>query len=149
MATFRNRGLKWEVQTCIADVRKTKTFPTLAYAKTWAAQQEVEAVDASIGKVPDKALKDLLIRYRDEWSVLNRGKKWETDRINALLRSNLAVIRLPKLTAEPFKARRDERLKDVKLGTVRRELTLLNAAFNKAIREWGWLKVNPLQGLIL
>jgi integrase len=42
---------------------------------------------------------------------------------------------------------RDDRLKVVGPASVRRELNLLRSVFVKAIREWHWMRDNPITGL--
>lgn len=147
MATFRKRGNGWEVQVCHKGIRRTATKPTKTAAALWASQvvAEIELV-GHIG-IPDRPFADLLERYRNEVSITKRGARWEHLRIGLLLRDEIAKVRLPALSTVHFAAWRDRRLKSVSAASVRRECNLLNHALVVAVREWQWLKENPLQAM--
>lgn len=144
MATFRKRGASWEVQVCRRGIRQTATFRTKGEAAAWAAKLESEILAGSRGQIPDKPFSALLERYRDEISVTKRGEKWERTRIGLLLRDELAQVRLPALNPTHFAAWRDRRLRAVSPASVLREWNLLSHAASVAVKEWHWLKENPL-----
>lgn len=145
MATFRHRGESWEVQLCVNRQRKTATFPTKRECKEWAARTEIELRSVASGAVPDKPFSALLEKYRDEVSVTKRGERWERLRLNLIMRDELAGVRLPALNASHFASWRDRRLAQVSAASVRREWTLLSHALGVAVREWKWLKENPIK----
>ena len=141
MATFRKRGDSWQVQ-----IRRTgypsltKTFPSKAAASQWAHEQERNADLNGISASPaDKklCLYDLLAKYDSEVVIRKRGAKQERYKIDILKRSCLASLTLPKLTSATVAAYRDDRLKSVSSGTVRRELAILHHCLEIARREWG------------
>jgi integrase len=147
MATFKKRGAVWQVQVNRRGVRKSASFRTKAEASSWAAKIEAEAFSGAMGVIPDKSVSELLERYRDEVSIKKRGERWERLRIASFLHDALASVRLPRLSASDIAAWRDRRLMKVSSASVARDWVLLRHAFSIAVREWGWLKVNPFSSL--
>lgn len=90
-------------------------------------------------------LKDLLVRYRDSVTPAKRGAESERARLNAMCRHPLARKRAHRVTPADIAAWRDERLRSVKNGTVRRDLGLLSHVFDVARREWGLAADNPVR----
>jgi integrase len=144
MATIRRRGDTWQVQVCVNRVRKSATFPTKRAAAAWAAAFVVEAQNREAGVIPDIPFAVALKRYQREVSVTKRGAKFEICRINYMLRDALASVRLPVLSIPDVAAWRDRRMRQVTPGTVLRDWSLLNHVFSVAVREWRWLKENPM-----
>ena len=147
MATFRKIGGAWKAEICRKGVRRSKTFNTKAEASFWAAEVEQEILNGNAGKIPDKKFADLLQRYADLVSPTKRGCDWELKRIRMICRDEIADVNLAYLKPEIFAAWRDRRLRAVTPGTVLREWNLLSHAINIAIKEWGWLKENPLKSI--
>lgn len=147
MPTFRKRGNAWEVQVCHKGVRRTATRPTKTAATLWASQTIAEIDAVGSASIPDRPFSDLLEKYRDEVSVTKRGERWERSRIGLILRDEIAKVRLPALSAVHFASWRDRRLQSVSAASVRREWTLLSHALGVAVREWEWLKENPLKSV--
>lgn len=88
---------------------------------------------------------DLLARYRDTVTPTKKGASQETRRLNAMLGERWTSRPLSDTSATLFAAYRDERLKNVKPGTVRRDLALLQRVFEVARREWAIpLHLNPV-----
>jgi integrase len=96
-------------------------------------------------------LRDALRRYAEEVSPSKRGERWEVIRLQAFETPAHAPLPLGKkladLTPEDVAMWRDARLSKVAKGTVLRDLTLLASVLEHARREWGWLDVNPAQGV--
>lgn len=147
MATYRKRGAVWQVQVNRLGVRKSASFRTKAEAERWAAKAEAEIFAGAKGDVLDKSVAEVLERYRDEVSITKRGERWERLRIGLFLRDPLADVRLPRLTAVDVADWRDRRLRQVSALSVLREWCLLNHVFNVAIKEWRWIKQNPMAGV--
>lgn len=150
MATIRKRGKKWQVQVrrrgfgCLS-----RSFPKKADALRWA--RDIEGQADRNGLAPDAktlrrlTVRDIIERYRDTVVTQKRGKEVETTVLNAFLRQRVAHKVLADVTATDFSAYRDQRLKSVQGATIRRELGLLQHAFEIARREWGIpLAENPL-----
>lgn len=147
MASFRKKGNGWEASICRKGIRASKTFDTKLEASHWAAETEKEIISGKHGEIPNKTFGDLLTRYAETVSVKKRGAQWEQHRINAFLRDEFTDVKLSHLKPETFSLWRDRRLTSVSTGTVLREINLLSHAINTAIKDWGWLKVNPLSGI--
>ena len=80
----------------------------------------------------------MLVRYSNDDVCKKRSADYERIMIGALLRTELAQIRLSEITARPFVRYRDLRLQLVGPAVVRRELSHLQHMFEIAIREWGF-----------
>ncbi len=138
MATFRKRGGRWQAQVKIAGKLKAKTHDTKAQAIKWADMIER-------GPQHSATLAEALERYREEVSPKKRGARWERLRIDLILRTWPAVHKaLAAITPADIADWRDNRLMEVSASSVRREMTLLSHVFNTAVREWGWIDVNPM-----
>jgi len=149
MATIRKRNGKYQVQ-----VRRqgcapiSKTFLKLDDAKAWARLTEVEADQVGLPVDPRVLAKmtvaTILERYRDEIVVKKRGREVETLIVNALLRQSWCKRSLAQIDSATFAEYRDTRLQTVQPCTVKRELGILQHAFDIAAREWSIpLRVNP------
>lgn len=147
MATIRKRGDHWQALVKRNGVRTSKTFRTKGEARDWAAQTERDISDRSLGKIPNKTLADLLIRYRDTVAIHKKGVDKETIRINALLRDPLAEVALKRLDSTHIAEWRDRRLETVSGSSVNRDWNLISAAINISIKEWGWLYINPMSAV--
>lgn len=103
----------------------------------------------------DKVLKtetmgSLLERYLADVTPRKRSHETETQRLRKLQRHSICDLPLRDLHARHLSAYRDERLREVKPGTVRRELGLLHHLFDVAAREWGLpITSNPLKNVSL
>lgn len=143
MASFVRRGKMWRAELMRNRVRLSKSFPTKGEAIAWAATVAREPLSgvAPVGTTTA----DLLRRYAREVSPNKRGKRWEQNRLEAIARGTIGVIRLSDLRPQHLADWRDMRLKVVQPGSVIREFILLSAVFNRALKEWEWLAANPLQ----
>ena len=129
----------------------SRTFALKADAVRWAKQTEAE-VDRE-GTIPDRSIlrrttvADLFTRFRDEMCPSRPGRDNETIVINAFLRRELAHKRLADLTSVDFSNYRDQRLKDVKAGTINRELGLFQRVFEIGATEWKMPLANPIKAI--
>lgn len=147
MASVIKTDNGYRAQVYVKGKRDSQCFRTKREAETWAAAKEVEFRSEVRGTVPDKSFGQLLEKYRDEVSANKRGSRWEVVRINKFLRSPLAPVRLASLDATHFARWRDESLKELAPASVRREWNLLSSVCSTAVREWRWLKSNPMSEL--
>ena len=150
MATIRKRNGKWHVQVRRAGhPNQTKTFLSKPDAQKWGRLLEAELDKAVLPYDPKQleqiTVADLLTRYRDTVTPDKRGAASERKRMDVFLRQDWAKAPLCRATPQMFSSFRDARLKQVKPGTVIRDLGLLRAIFETARREWGIaLPDNPL-----
>lgn len=156
MATIRKRDSgRWQVQIRRIGLKPiSKSFIVLKDARAWARQMEVQADRSELPSDP-KILKQLtlgqlVIRYRDTVSTRKRTCHAERIVLTAFLRRPICSRRLSELRTEHFAEYRDERLRDIKPSSLRRELTPIRHLFEVAQREWGLpIRQNPLQNLSL
>lgn len=148
MASFRNRGGKWQARIRREGYKDiTKSFITLHDAEKWARQTEVDLDKNSYTNttLAEKTLlKDLIERYMREVTPKMRSAKLDIIRLNAILRKPICQTNMLVLTPAKIAQHRDERLKQVKAGTVIRELSYLSSIINHARREWGINIENPV-----
>ena len=155
MATIRKRGSSWQAQVrregypCLS-----KTFPSKADAAAWARDQE-RAIDRAELPITVRAIKgvtvgDLLRRYSASVTPTKRGSEPERYRIKTILAHALARVDLNKLSPAAVAQYRDDRLKLVRSGTVRRELAIVQHCFEIAKKEWGLpILTNPVQQIAI
>lgn len=154
MASFRKRGpYQWQAQ-----IRKrgqplqSKTFETRAAAETWARAIEVEmdkGVFVSRAEAETTTLKELLKRYLEEVTPHKKGAAPEANRIRAFMRHPLARRFVAGIRGVDIASYRDERLRVVSSGTVKRDLSILGHLFEVARREWGIQIHNPVRDIKL
>lgn len=142
MASITPLGARWRVQLYVAGKRESSTFDTKREAALWALSREAEL---SGKKLPDRTLGDAMDRYALEVSPSHRGAHWEEIRLKALQRYPIARRKLANLAGNDLADWRDARLKQVKPGTVAREMTLLRAVLEVSRRDWHWIRANPIE----
>lgn len=144
MATFTKRGKSWTVQVRKAGQSHSGTFPNKVMAQEWAAKVEADILAGKLGKSPDKTFGDLLDRYLQEITPTKRGERPERLRIERIKRDAVAAVKLADLLPDHFANWRDRRMKEVSNASVIREFTTLSHACAVAVKEWRWLRENPL-----
>lgn len=145
MASIKPHNGKWRAFVFKAGIRKSKVFDVKAKAVAWATHEEAEILSGKHGDVPDKTFGQLLSKYANEVSVTKRGERWERLRIALTCRDEIARVHLRELDARHVAAWRDRRLTQVSAASVRREWNLLSNACTIAVKEWKWLKENPMR----
>ncbi len=143
MATFQKRGKKWRAIVRYKGLSTSKTFRTKSEAQQWSVETEID-LDQNKYVIPDKSVGDLLNYYADNVSVKKRSRDWERKRIRTLQKDPLCAVKLPDLSSADITLWRDRELKKHGSGTVLRDWTLLNHAFSLSIKEWRWLRENPM-----
>ncbi|MEE1614006.1 hypothetical protein [Microvirga sp. CF3016] len=91
----------------------------------------------SVRDLKGQTVGDLLNRYEEEAIPFKRGSDREHFKLRVIRRHAIAEADLSKLTALSVSQFRDERLKVVTTGTVRRELAILRHCLEVARKEWG------------
>jgi len=153
MATIRKRNSKYQVQVRVqGSAPISKTFTRLEDAKAWARLTEIEAEQTGLPADPRTLARttvaDILERYRDEVIPKKRGREIETIIVNAMLRQPWCKRSLAKIDGATFAEYRDARLRTVQPCTIKRELGILQHAFDLAAREWAIpLRANPLKAI--
>lgn len=145
MASVQKKIKGWFAQVRRAGVSKSASFSTKAEAVAWATAIEAEILAGQRGEVPNKTFGDLLERYRDEVSPTKRGERWERLRIGLTLRDEITSVHLRDFDARAVAGWRDRRLAQVSAASVQREWNLLSNACTVAVREWKWLRDNPMR----
>ncbi|MFC5556502.1 tyrosine-type recombinase/integrase [Methylobacterium iners] len=93
---------------------------------------------------------DLLARYEAEMTVKKRGTDRERYKLRVIRSHPIAGLPLAKLSTVAVSQYRDDRLRVVQGGTVRRELAILQHCLEVARKEWGTpLLTNPVQSVTL
>jgi len=150
MATIRKRGSRWQVQIRRAGQRSiSQSFHRKKDAELWARQMEAKADWGELAADPrlleSCTLGDLVERYRDTVVVHKRCHEYERILLNAFLRHPICAKPLSDLSASDFAAYRDERLKEIKPSSLKRQLSPLHHMFEVARDEWGLsIKESPL-----
>jgi len=147
MASFRRRGDKWEAALCIGVVRRSALFSSKREAVDWAARQTLAIRAVQAGGVPDISVSALFDRYMRDVTPKKRGRETEVKRLARFQRDELASVSLPQLKPAHLAAWRDRRLSEVSAASVLRDWSLLSHVFTVAVREWGYLKENPLKSV--
>jgi len=152
MATYRKRGAAWQVQVRRAGQQVSATFDRRQDAERWAAKTEAallggqDAQDAR--KAQSLTVAGLLERYAREVSPLKRGARWEALRVRMLVRDFPAfVVPVAEFQARQAAEWRDARLRQVSAYTVNRELNLVSAVFQHAMKEWMVVEANPVRAI--
>jgi integrase len=146
MASFTKRGDQWRAQVLKRGIRATKTFRTKAEAIFWANQREAEIETGQpIFAADNNSMHAALLRFYTNVTPGRRGYRWEQVRLKRFMRE-LPFVERPIAYIQPEEIAnwRDQRLKQVKGTSVRRDMNLLRAVFEIARKEWRWLKVNPM-----
>jgi integrase len=143
MASIQKSGKGYRAFVCVNGTRDSQSFRTKREADAWAGTRETEL---RLTKQSIYSVKQMLTRYKEEVSPGNRGERWEVLRIDAFIRT-LPPVLIHDLTPGEVAKWRDARLKSVSPGTVLRELGLLSAVFEVAIKEWAWASTNPVKGI--
>lgn len=147
MATYRKRGVSWVAEVYVKGNRKSKSFPLKSEAKSWAAEQEIELGSRkSRAKKSDKTFAEIAQTYADKVSTTKRGERWEKVRIKAFERTlPFWSKRLSDVTPEHLGEWRDQRSKEVSVGSVRREYNLIRSIFEHSRLELRMIDHNPCQ----
>ncbi|MDP6653929.1 MAG: site-specific integrase, partial [Gammaproteobacteria bacterium] len=95
--------------------------------------------------ISTSSVSDLLEEYLTRVTRKKRGSKQETYLIRRVQMGPLGSLPISWMSPQPFADYRDQRLKTVSPGTLRREFSVLHHAFRIARDEWGWeIPDNPI-----
>ena len=142
MASFIRRNGRWT-----ARIRKTgypettQTFSNKASALQWTQRVESDPERFLSGQPSEdhqlRTVGDLLRMYGREFTPRKKGRDKERYRLRILHRSPLSGVSLSELKPHHITRFREDRLKEVSVGTVLKDLGLLSAVINTGRTEWG------------
>lgn len=148
----KNAGKTYQARIKITkdyrEYNESKTFTSKLEVLKWIEIREKQIRSGLENKIDNThTLGEAMERYRDEITPQKKGERWETHRINALLRDpNLPVEAiLEKVTTdEIFKWRQ---LREISSSSKNRELSLIRTIFETARLEWRWVLDNPCKDI--
>jgi hypothetical protein len=153
MASIRYHRGKYQARVRRLDMRPlTKTFTLRKDALEWARLMEVKADRRDLPEdtkvLQTITLGDLVRRYRDEVTILKKGRETETGFLNAFLRHDICGRTISGLGKRDFADYRDERLTKIQPSSLRRQLDPIQNMFDVAREEWGFpIQTNPVKSL--
>ncbi len=143
MATIRRRKTSWQAQ-----IRRkgypplSKTFTYKADAIEWARSMERDIDRGEIGTnkklLSNTNLGELLRRYEQEVTPTKKSASSEIYRLRAFHRHPISRLSLDRIKPHEIARYRDDRLKVVQSGSVRRELSILQHCLETARVDWGF-----------
>lgn len=114
----------WRHRIMVNGKRVSGSFDTKVQALAWEAEQRVELSSGTKGAV-NKTCAEAFEKYELEVSKTKRGYRWEALRLTAMARTSLGPIKIADLRPGHIAAWRDQRLREVRGGSVTREINLL------------------------
>lgn len=152
MASIIKRGRSWRAMIVRKGQRVSATFDTKAEAEDWALRSEAAIMSGVQAKAvapmsATQSVIDLFRRYAAEVSPGKRGTRWEQIRIAAFCRSERFAVPIQLFSAIDMAGWRDDRLLEVAPSTINRDLNLISAIFNHAIKEWR-CRFHPIRCMI-
>jgi integrase len=147
MATIEKRKTGYRAKVYVGRINGKAKFESISAPTRREVAQQAQAREAELsGKsLPSKTLSEAFTKYADTISPEHRGERWELLRLKALSRFEMAGKQVSKIGADDIIAWRDARLKYVSKATVLREMNLLRSVFTVCIREWRWIRENPMK----
>jgi integrase len=143
MASIRKHKDGYRAEVYIKGRRDSKVCSTKREATTWAISREAELQGLAGGQSTTHTLHQAFTKFAEEVSPDRRGTRWETIRLDALAKQ-IDNKKIAEVTPDDLNDWRKERLREVKPGTVLREIALLSAVFEAARLDWKWIRVNPV-----
>lgn len=135
MPTVTKRGNKHRAEINRDGYRESKTFESRQEAWDWGIQREGALLRGEVSRS-----KQTLAVACDRIEPKNKTQRI---RLGLTRRYAFANIPMADVTPELIATWRDQRLREVKPGTVKREMGFLAGVFEQARREWRWLHTNP------
>jgi integrase len=144
MATYTPRHGAWQAKIRLSGhPTETETFKTKAEAMTWATIREQEIRDGDAGKPIKRTLEQAVEKFILDVIPEHRSGPMEEKRLRVMLRTLPASKQLSEITVAELTEWRTKRSREVQVGTVLREFSLLQSVFEYARRDWQWITVNP------
>lgn len=144
MATYEARHGGWRAKIrIVGHPSESESFPTKAEAIKWATIREQEIRDGDAGKPLRRTLEQAVEKFKADICPTHRSGPMEAKRLDVMLRTLPAHRQLADVTVADLTAWRLKREREVSVGTVLREFSLLQSVFEHARRDWQWIKENP------
>ena len=140
------KGFRCEVY--VNGKRASETFGTKKEASEWGRIMEVTLSNTDLG-TEQYSLQDAVDKYIQEVSPKKSKPAWEALRLAAMVRYFKPETRLSRITQPVIAKWRDDRLQEVKAGSVLRDANLLRNVFTVARLEWNWIDHRPFDGVKL
>lgn len=137
----------WRMPIYVGGHREERSFSKKSDAVRWRDERTRELKELRSGLAGErKTMRDAFARYVREVSPEHKGARWEEVRLRALAEDPALPVTLPlsKLDAGHFAHWKTERLKQVKPGTVLREMNLISSVLGYARKDWSWMTGTPL-----
>lgn len=146
MGSVTKSGKGWRAQVRVVGYPgEYRSFEKKTEAWAWVHATEKDLASRKRGEYPRKTVQEALERFREEEAPQHKGERWERVRTLAFERYEIAGKIIGEVTDADFALWREARLKQVKPGTVRRELVLWGQVFEAAREKWRWIPSNPLR----
>jgi integrase len=146
MASIRMRDGKYQV-----NIRRkgyptvTRTFTSRRAAKSWSKTTEIQMERGEFNPHSNITVDELIKKYEKEIVPQFKGSSPALYRCRTLRRM-LGKYRVAEITPATLASYRDERLQTIQPNSLRREFSLLSAAINTAVIDWGIsIPSNPVQ----
>jgi integrase len=140
------KGFRCEVY--VNGQRASETFSTKKEASEWGRIMEVTLSNAEV-VTEQYTLQDAVNKYVQEVSPKKSKPAWEALRLAAMVRYFKPETKLSQITQPVIAKWRDDRLQEVKAGSVLRDANLLRNVFTVARLEWNWIDHRPFDGVKL
>ena len=144
MASFRQRGTRWNVQVIRKNnPRLSKTFSTKEAAKCWARKIERDIDLKGLQIIHYPTLQSIIERYIKEVSINKKGYEAEKYHLKSFQKFKFILKPINEVTPHDLVSYRKERLFKVSTSTYVREMNIIQHIFTVASREWGYRMSNP------
>ena len=144
MASFRQRGTRWNVQIIRKNnPRVSKTFSTKEAAKCWARKIERDIDLKGLLIINYPTLQSIIERYLNEVSINKKGYEAEKYHLKSIQKFKFILKPLNEITPHDLVCYRKERLFKVSTSTYVREMNIIQHIFSTASKEWGYTMTNP------
>ncbi len=133
----------------------SETFGSYAHAKTWAKKKEAELLDCrhfpkDLGK--ERTFAELVERYIEKElpkkpkSVSQQSSqlRWWKKHLGKYFLYHITPAMIAEITEDKLLAEKTYRGRLRTSSTGNRYLAILSHAFTCAVKQWGWLKENPV-----
>ena len=144
MASFRQRGTRWNVQVIRKNnPRLSKTFSTKEAAKCWARKIERDIDQRVLQIINYPTLQSIVKRYINEVSINKKGYETEKYHLKSFQKFKFILKPINEVTPHDLVGYRKERLFKVSTSTYVREMNIIQHIFSVASKEWGYVMDNP------